>query len=173
MSRGGYRAGAGRPKGAKDKKPRKLSKKSKAGRKTVSSKEKASIKKLLSLSLSAKAKMYQGFLLKINSGQPLTKKEKDMMDSIGAELADTVEDGGVKRTSKDKDIDPLTYMLKVMNDDTADPERRDRMAGMAAPYVHAKVDKNTSKKQEQAARAKKAGSGRFSAADPPKLKAVK
>jgi hypothetical protein len=33
---------------------------------------------------------------------------------------------------------PLDYMLKVMRDPSADPERRDEMAKGAAPYLHAK-----------------------------------
>lgn len=34
---------------------------------------------------------------------------------------------------------PLEYMLRVMRDETQAPERRDRMAVGAAPYVHAKA----------------------------------
>lgn len=34
---------------------------------------------------------------------------------------------------------PLDYMLRVMRDPRVDCERRDRMAGQVAPYVHAKL----------------------------------
>lgn len=34
---------------------------------------------------------------------------------------------------------PLDYMLRVMRDEDTEPERRDRMAQGAAPYVHAKL----------------------------------
>jgi hypothetical protein len=34
---------------------------------------------------------------------------------------------------------PLDYMLRVMRDETVDPERRDHMARSAAPYLHAKL----------------------------------
>ena len=34
---------------------------------------------------------------------------------------------------------PLDYMLRIMRDETVDPERRDQMARCAAPYVHAKL----------------------------------
>jgi hypothetical protein len=34
---------------------------------------------------------------------------------------------------------PLDYMLRVMRDETVDPERRDQMARSAAPYLHAKL----------------------------------
>lgn len=38
---------------------------------------------------------------------------------------------------------PLDYMLRVMRDPTVDHERRDDMAGKAAPYVHAKLQTTT------------------------------
>ncbi len=34
---------------------------------------------------------------------------------------------------------PLDYMLRVLRDPTTDKDRRDRMAGMVAPYVHPKL----------------------------------
>jgi hypothetical protein len=34
---------------------------------------------------------------------------------------------------------PLTYMLQVMRDETADRQRRDEMAKAAAPYVHPRL----------------------------------
>src|SRR5215469_15475767 len=36
-------------------------------------------------------------------------------------------------------LTPLEYMLAVLRDDTADPDRRDRMAVAAAPYIHARL----------------------------------
>jgi hypothetical protein len=36
-------------------------------------------------------------------------------------------------------ITPLDYMLSVMRDTAAEPDRRDDMAKAAAPYVHAKL----------------------------------
>jgi hypothetical protein len=33
-------------------------------------------------------------------------------------------------------LTPLEYMLAVLRDRTVDPERRDRMAAAAAPYIH-------------------------------------
>jgi hypothetical protein len=56
---------------------------------------------------------------------------------------------------------PLDYLLAVMNDPTAEPERRDRMAIAAAPFVHPRAaDGRPTKKQtaeEVAARAGKRG----------------
>lgn len=34
---------------------------------------------------------------------------------------------------------PMEYMLRVMRDPQVEHERRDRMAGQVAPYVHAKL----------------------------------
>src|SRR5262249_57686875 len=36
-------------------------------------------------------------------------------------------------------LTPLEYMLAVLRDDAADPNRRDRMAVAAAPYIHARL----------------------------------
>jgi hypothetical protein len=36
-------------------------------------------------------------------------------------------------------ITPLEYMLAVLRDETADPERRDEMAKAAAPYIHPRL----------------------------------
>jgi hypothetical protein len=51
---------------------------------------------------------------------------------------------------------PLSYMLDVVNDETADPARRDRMAVAAAPYCHPRIaDKG--KKAVEAETAQRAG----------------
>ena len=67
-------------------------------------------------------------------------------------------------------LDPLAYMLRVMNDVSAKPERRDRMAIAAAPFMHPRAtDVAKGKKELQAERAKAAASGRFTPRPPPKL----
>ena len=53
-------------------------------------------------------------------------------------------------------LEPLGYLLSVMNDASADPGRRDRAARTAAPYVHRRAD-GVSKKAKREAAAKKAG----------------
>jgi phage terminase small subunit len=63
-------------------------------------------------------------------------------------------------------VDPLTYMLQVMNNPLAENERRDRMAIAAAPFVHGKVGE-AGKKQARADAARAAGGGRFAPAPPP------
>jgi hypothetical protein len=36
-------------------------------------------------------------------------------------------------------LTPLEYMLAVLRDESADPERRDEMAKAAAPYIHPRL----------------------------------
>ena len=84
---------------------------------------------------------------------------------------------GIPKDIKDEaaaeNLDPLTYMLRVMNDPTVEKDRRDRMAIAAAPFVHArKGEAGTGKKDEKAERAKAAGEGRFRPSAPPTLKVV-
>jgi hypothetical protein len=67
-------------------------------------------------------------------------------------------------------LDPLSYMLRVMNDPTAEPERRDRLAIAAAPFVHPRANEaKKGKKEELADAARAAASGRFAAPPPPRL----
>lgn len=61
-----------------------------------------------------------------------------------------------------ENLDPLTYMLRIMNDPVADPARRDRMAVSAAPFCHTRKGEGAGKKEEKADRAKAAGAGKFS-----------
>jgi hypothetical protein len=54
-----------------------------------------------------------------------------------------------KSPHKRKRETPLEYMLRVLNDETVPDDRRDRMAGMAAPYCHAKVIQTARGKKHQ------------------------
>ena len=56
---------------------------------------------------------------------------------------------------------PLAYLLKVINDETTDPGRRDRLAIAAAPYCHPKLIERHSvgKKMQQSEAAEKAAIG--------------
>lgn len=62
-------------------------------------------------------------------------------------------------------VQPLEYMLKVMNDASSDPEIRARMAVAAAPYVHPKAGEQGKKELKNEA-AKRVAS-RFGASAPP------
>ena len=75
----------------------------------------------------------------------------------------------IKADAKAADLDPLTYMLKVMNDTEADIARRDRMASVAAPYCHPRKGEGAGKKQDKDDRARAAGKGKFGAGAPPRL----
>lgn len=48
-------------------------------------------------------------------------------------------------------MQPLQYMIAVMNDATVDANRRDRMAVAAAPYCHPKVSEQKIGKKDIAA----------------------
>jgi hypothetical protein len=68
----------------------------------------------------------------------------------------------IQAEAESANLSPLDYMLQVMRDDNADPERRDRMAIAAAPFVHARRGEGKGKKEDREERAKSAGSGKFS-----------
>lgn len=67
-------------------------------------------------------------------------------------------------------VDPLKYMLSVINDPAADVLRRDRMAQAAAPFCHPRIaDDRFGKKDASAAAAKDAASGKYASPTAPKL----
>jgi len=67
---------------------------------------------------------------------------------------DIVQDANVEK------MQPLEYMIAVMNDRTADANRRDRMAIAAAPYCHARlVDDRAIRKRAQQKAIETAGLG--------------
>jgi len=158
MPKGGYRPGAGRPKGAKDSKPRKC---------TPAQVEAEQIRQMLLLGTKAKAKFYQEFLIRVSKGDKLSLAEKKLMDQLSVELAKELDDGSSESGETEK-LDPLTYMLRVMNDPKEDPAVRRQMATAAAPYCHPrKGESGTGKKDEQKERARQAGQGKFAAGRPP------
>jgi phage terminase small subunit len=76
------------------------------------------------------------------------------------------------KKAADENLDPLAYMLKVMNDPEEDKNRRDRMAIAAAPFCHPRKGEGLGKKEEKDNKAKSAGSGKFAPSAAP-LKVVK
>jgi hypothetical protein len=46
----------------------------------------------------------------------------------------------IRSAARAEKMSPLEYMLAVMNDETADDARRDRMAQAAAPFVHPRAE---------------------------------
>lgn len=68
------------------------------------------------------------------------------------------------------DHTPISYLMSVMNDRTADPYRRDRAAVALAPYFHKKVvDVPLGKKEGQELAAELAAAGKFAPEHPPRL----
>jgi hypothetical protein len=161
MARGGYRPGAGRKKGQKDVKPRKGS---------TAEIEAKKIKEMLANDLKVKARFYQEFLIRVSKGDKLSIAEKKLMDKLAVELAAGTE--GNKSKGEVEVLDPLAYMLKVMNDPNEDKELRARMAQAAAPYIHPRKGEGQGKKDDKADKAKAAGAGKFAPSKPP-LKMVK
>lgn len=171
MARGGYRPGTGRPKGAKDKKPRKGNDKEKKAPKPS---ERDQIKQILALGHKAKARMYQEFLQRIsNKGPdgkplglaPLTITEKKLMDKIGAELEAEIKEAekpDLDNLDK-KDIDASEFLRGVWNDQSVEISLRIR----AAEIVFRNDGEKKGKKDEKADRAKQAGGGKFAAGRPP------
>jgi hypothetical protein len=64
------------------------------------------------------------------AGRPKGSKDKAPRKTAAAKQAQAAASEG---------ITPLDYMLKVLRDDNADSERRDRMAAQAAPYIHPRL----------------------------------
>ena len=68
---------------------------------------------------------------------------------------------------------PLDYLLSVINDPEASPERRDRAAIAAAPYSHARFEAaGAGKRQRLQSAAEAAAAGKFAPPSPPKLSVV-
>jgi hypothetical protein len=158
MSSGGYRPGAGRKPGSKDKTPRKVS--------NVASEDRKTIKEMLKMGTTVKAKFYQEYLLRINAGQTLSTTEKRMMQQLGVELGAAIGEDKLPTDILDgaaaQNITPLAYMLEVMNNPKAPIDTRCRMAGMAAPYCHPRKGyEGDGLKQQRADKAVEAGKGRF------------
>jgi len=78
----------------------------------------------------------------------------------------------IEQDAAKENLDPLTYMLKVMNTPGEPNDRRDRMAIAAAPFVHARKGEGKGKKNEREENAKRAGQGKFAPAKAP-LRMVK
>jgi hypothetical protein len=96
-------------------------------------------------------------------GAPVSLKAKAKAHKIPEDiLSDAAVEG----------VDPLTYMLRVLNDGAADPARRDRMAIACAPFVHPRQGDGTGKKKDLGDKARAASRGKFSPQAPP-LRRVK
>ena len=172
MAKGGFRPGSGRPKGAKDKRPRKNAIKIKKSKKPVEPSMKDRIKELLKASVAAKAKAYHDLAVKQQQGEPLSTAELKTMMSLERDLQDAVNDENDESDAENKKISPLEYMLKIMRDPNKDEDIRKQCAFEAAKYCHIRIDTTKGKKDEAEERATKASAGKYAPAAPP-LKRVK
>ena len=153
MARGGYRPGSGRKKGVTN----------------AQTEEERQIREMLSLKTKAKAKLFNDLLAKIRGGNSITIGEKKMMDILAVELAAELDrDETPKVEGAPENLEPLAYMLRVMNDPTEDKDLRARMAVSAAPYIHVRKGEGIGKKEDKNDRAKvAAASGKFAPGKPP------
>jgi len=67
------------------------------------------------------------------AGRPAKMDEKEIDAAKNPKVP-----SDILRNAKVAGLSPLEYMLNVMNDEETSPERRDRMAIAAAPFVHSK-----------------------------------
>jgi phage terminase small subunit len=156
MSRGGYRANAGRKKGTKDSKPRKKSD------------TQEQINRLPFISKAEElAVFYKGLIERAHTGKKPTDKDKQQMNKLATELAKEYESKEEKSETPIEKLLPLEFMLKVMNDQKENKELRARMAMAAAPFVHSRMAEGKGKKQEKDDKAKSAGVGKFAPGRPP------
>lgn len=96
------------------------------------------------------------------ASSPAPQKDADARHQARQKDYETLPAGGFE------ELEPLAYMLRVMNDPTVDANRRDRIAVAAAPYVHAKIGEG-GKKEKKQDRAEEIGKGRFAVASAPRL----
>ena len=163
MSSGGWRPGGGRPKGSKDKKPRKV-------RKSKEPTEQDKIRQMIEIGKKARDKTYQEFLIRVRNQDgnqhPLTTSEKRLMVKIGAEIK-AEEKPEAPKLPEAGTLDADEYLRQVWNDPSIDHSLRIRAA-----EIIAKGPEKKGKKDEKADRAKAAGSGKFKASAPPVLKVI-
>lgn len=156
MASGGYRANAGRKKGQKDRKPRKL---------TEEQQETEQIKQLLSLGIKAKAKFYQEFLIRVankdKKQKPLSIVEKRMMEALDKDLKANINDDNSQ--VEFSDYGAAEFLKIVWNDPKIDMALRIRAAEI---IVRGAADK-PGKKDDKEEKAKEAGKGKFAPSKPP------
>lgn len=155
MPRGGYRPGAGRKKGSKDK-----------------SRESTAF----SLKAREFAEFYRGVMDRARRGIKPTAKEKEKMAVLSAELAGKLDEANLGSKSAEaeavKDLTPLDFLLGILRNPAEEKEIRIRVATLAAPFVHARKGDGAGKKQDKEDAAKRASKGKFAPSKPP-IKLVK
>ena len=159
MPKGGYRASnpGGRPKGSKDKKPRKGSK---------GNAEVDQLQILISAGMQAKKKIYHEFFVRVanKDGQqkPLSIVEKKMMDKLLDDIKSSNQADDTGNIPQTSDPDAKKWLEELLISPGVDRKTKIQVASILLPYQHPrKGEAGTGKKEEQADRAKVAGAGRF------------
>lgn len=165
--RGGYRSGGGRPKGSRDKKPRKRpdgGAPAKPGWKNqvpLVEDSKARIKKLLEAALTVKAKAFYNLVDKMAKGEALSAVEIKNLTILERELFEAVGD------AQSEECSPEDFLIRVVQGEKATQEQI-----RAAEVLLRKKSGWMGKKEQREERAKKAQEGKF-AAGPAPLQRVK
>ena len=172
MSSGGYRPGAGRKPGSKDKKPRGKTPKATQPLPLIQA-DKDKINALLAIDLETreKAKAYSDLLTRASKGESLTAAGKREMASLREELRKRLSDGESEDLTLDEP-DAKEFLEKLLLSKDVDQKTKIQIANILLPFQHSRKGEGLGKKDEQAGRAKAAGAGKFSASAPPKLSVV-
>jgi len=172
MSSGGYRPGAGRKFGSKDKKLR--GKVKTTEKLPLNQADKDKINELLAIDLETreKAKAYSDLLTRASKGESLTAAEKREMSGLREELRKRLSDGEGEDLTLDEP-DAKEFLEKLLLSKDVDQKTKIQIANILLPFQHSRKGEGAGKKDEQADRAKAAGAGKFSASAPPKLAVVK
>ena len=172
MASGGYRPGAGRKFGSKDKKPR--GKVKSTEKLPLNQADRDKINELLAIDLETreKAKTYSDLLTRASKGESLTVIEKREMSSLRDELKKRLSDGeGEDFTLGNPDA--KEFLEKLLLSNKVDQKTKIQIANILLPFQHSRKGEGLGKKDEASERAKTAGAGRFSASASPKLAVVK
>ena len=169
MGSGGYRPGAGRKKGTKNKTTDKPTKKAPL---SPEAEEKKKLRELLSFDRKAKAKFYQEFLQRLGRGETLSITEKKLMDKIGAELSAELNEDKTEGKGQKGEPDAKQYLESLLVSPDIDRKTKIQIANILLPYQHSRQAEGKGKKEDKADKAKAASSGKFAPGKAP-IKLVK
>ena len=164
MARGGYRPGAGRP--PKLKVPKEPKKRGRPPKNAVLEVIDATLTDSASTGLQQMVNPFMPIAQALQT--PALLPPDRALDPNPPVSRETEQEDRDIPMLKLGELDPLTYMLRVMNDSSVDDNRRDKLAIAAAPFIHRRAGE-VGKKGEKEKAAKDAGAGRFGAAAPPRL----
>jgi hypothetical protein len=160
MPKGGYKPNAGRPRKPDSELSRPRQKKP-AAKKPVEKDGWVMIESVEALIDSVKAE-------DAKSKKPRSTTKKTTTISNDEKIEEKIIENDKKIAKK---LTPLEFALQVMNDETQEDARRDRMAIAALPFMHMKKG-DGGKKESEKDNAHAAVKGKFNPSAPPKLAVV-